>query len=513
MPTKTDSEGEQGGNEEDEVSGNDEDQDDGDDSSEEFEDEVDEKEQTNDPNEPHEEYEPTKGGSSTRLSDPEGESWKDRNMSPLIFCVCCCFCLIIMVILLGILIPRHLKKDDDSSSPVTIDVPTEAPNQAPFNPVSFPTPPPAELTPSAGRPPTLFPTISPAPSGSPITEPTPKPTDYPTIAPTISASPTKSIPDQLGILADQDTTVYLDGFYVGETYGQDQTFLVQHGLAAKQEVPDAVALLTFPLDEVPAFDRLGSTKKNAVLRLHHEPTEPARGSATYTVVRLPGTRMKVEFLHGYIFQLPEDGGDGVIVGPEFIVNPDTTVVDINVTSLLFDGDDDHQLFLMLQDRGPEQPEGGDRFYSREHPELKPVLLIDFQGGNAAQITVNTTDLPAEEGVDGEMAPSEPPREGSGNPSGPPNEGGAVEIAPTKSPGDDGPDASTSSPGSDSTESDVGDSISTNAPSSLFSGNETVLFDETNTTAAVLNQTGAENVDNLTISGSPQTVRRRILSRN
>jgi hypothetical protein len=39
---------------------------------------------------------------------------------------------------------------------------------------------------------------------------------------------------------------------------------------------------------------------------------------------------------------------------------------------------------MLQDRGPERLEGGDRFYTRESP-TPPQLLIDFQGGNAADL--------------------------------------------------------------------------------------------------------------------------------
>jgi hypothetical protein len=462
MPTQREDaygEGKQENDVDDEDSYNNKDQDYNDDDGGGFEDDLDEKEPMYDPSEPYEKYEPTKGTRSTRLSEPGEESWRDHNLSPLILCVCCCLCLIIVAILLGVLVPRHLKKDDESSSTFTIDVPTEAPNQAPFNPVSFPTPPPAELTPSAGLPPTLLPTISPAPSGSPITEPTPKPSDYPTIAPSISTAPTKSIPEQLSILADQDTTVYMDGFYVGESYGQDPTFLVQHGLAAKEEVPTAVALLTFPLDDVPAFDRLGSTKKNAVLRLYHEPTEPARGSATYTVVRMPGTRMKVEFLHGYIFQLPEDGSEGVKIGPEFSVNPDTTLVDIDITSLLFDSEDDHQLYLMLEDRGPEQPEGGDRFYSREHSEFKPMLLIDLLGGNAAEIVTNTTVPTGDEWVSGELAPSEPPREGQFGdlaPSEPPRDGEMGEFAPTIMPRDDEPYIGTSRPRMNSTDFVVGD---------------------------------------------------------
>lgn len=470
------------------VEDDDEDNDEDDDNEEveEFEDEADEKEPMYDSNDPYQEYEPTKQPSSTRLSTQDEESWRDRNMAPIIACICCCLCLIIVAILLGILLPRHLNKDNDPSS-FTIDVPTEAPVQAPFTPVTFPTPPPVELTPSAKPPPTPYPTVSPAPTAPPIAEPTPKPTDYPTIAPSMSPAPTKSIPDKLVIVADQDTTVYLDGFYIGESYGRDPTFLVQHGLAAKEEVPNAVGLLTFPLDDVPAFDRLGNTKKNAILRLNHEPTEPESGSATYTVVRMPGTPMKVEFLHGYIFKPPEDGEEGAVVGPEFTVNPDTTVVDIDITSLLFDAEDDHQLYLMIQDRGPEQPEGGDRFYSREHPDLKPQLLIDFQGGNAADVVMDVT-ADEQEG-DGEVAPSEPSQEG--------DETGAQ--APSEPPREGDTDIGALNSDGNSTESDV------------FMRNETDdVFDDTNATVPSLNETtGDEGVDDLSTTAAPSpAVRRR-----
>ncbi|KAG7340912.1 hypothetical protein IV203_024455 [Nitzschia inconspicua] len=409
--------GEENEEEDDDNDDEDDDDDDEDDDGEEeeFEDETDEQEPIYDPNNGDEYQQPTKGNGvgTTRLSEQqEGDSsWRERNMAPLIACVFCCLCLIIVAVLLGVLLPKHLNKNNgDSSNTATIDVPTDAPVQAPFNPVDFPTPPPGDLTPSARPPPTLFPTVSPAPTSLPVEDPTPKPTDYPTVAPTISPAPTKSIPDQLGIIADQDTTVYLDGFYIGESYGQDPTFLIQNGPAGVQEVPDAVALLTFPLDDVPSFDRLTNIKKNAILRLNHEPVEESRGPATYTIVRMPGTPMRVEFLHGYIFKPPDDGTVGVTVGPEFTVNPDTTVVDIDVTSLLFEAsEDDFQLYLMIQDRGAEKPNGGHRFYSREHADLKPQLLIDFQGGNAADVVVtdDNSNVDGTETGDGDTAAPSP----------------------------------------------------------------------------------------------------------
>jgi hypothetical protein len=100
--------------------------------------------------------------------------------------------------------------------------------------------------------------------------------------------------------------------------------------------------------------------------------------------------MAVESLHGYFFKPPVDGDDevipeGVVVGPTFGVNPDDVVINIDVTSLLFDNNpEEEQLYIMIQDRGPEREQGGDRFYTREST-TPPQLLIDFTGGDAADI--------------------------------------------------------------------------------------------------------------------------------
>jgi hypothetical protein len=194
----------------------------------------------------------------------------------------------------------------------------------------------------------------------------------------------------MGLIPDQDTTVFQDGFNVGEAYGTDETFLVQHGVKGDQAIPTAIALMTFPMADVPAFDRLDGLSKNAILRLFHEVTPVERGEATYTIVRLPETNMAVETFHGLFFFPPkdEDQEPGYAVGPSFLVKPEDTVIDIDITSLLFDDNpNENQFFIMLQDRGDEQPEGGDRFYSRESVN-PPQLLIDFTGGDASTAVVS-----------------------------------------------------------------------------------------------------------------------------
>jgi hypothetical protein len=223
--------------------------------------------------------------------------------------------------------------------------------------------------------------------------PTLKPTEFPTKAPTISPAPTRSIPEVLSIVADQDTNVHLDGWKVGwDEFGTEDTMLVQHGVAGDDGMPNSVALITFPLDTVPSFDRLGSVRKSAVIRLTHQVSVAERGEQIYTVVRLPQTSMAVERFHGYMFKAPGDEvPEGVVVGPTFGVKPDDVIVNIDVTSLLFENHpDETQFFIMLQDRGPQRPEGGDRFYTRESP-TPPQLLIDFQGGNAADLNFDNTE--------------------------------------------------------------------------------------------------------------------------
>ena len=250
--------------------------------------------------------------------------------------------------------------------------------------------------------------------------PTIKPSPNPTKAPTISPAPSKSIPEVVGIVADQDTYVHLDGRKAGwDKFGTEDTMLVQHGVAGNDDSPNSVVLITFPLDTVPSFDRLGSVKKSAVIRLKHELSVAERGEQIYTVVRMPQTAMIVEGFHGDMFNAPGDEEnevipEGVVVGPTFGVNPDDDVINIDVTSLLFDNNpDETQFFIMIQDRGPEKPEGGDRFYTRESP-TPPQLLIDFQGGDAADLNFddteqdNATSSPESNSTTADEGPAETP---------------------------------------------------------------------------------------------------------
>jgi hypothetical protein len=169
------------------------------------------------------------------------------------------------------------------------------------------------------------------------------------------------------IIPFADTYVQRDGFTPFEAYGGEDTFLVQNGPAAVNEIPDVIGLLGFDLSSVPeSFTR-------AVLQLYHQPANRDRGAATLTLRALPPTPLAIETLHAGIFD-PEDG-EGIF-GPTFSVSPDDTIVQVDVTSLVGDNNPNNQLFLMVENRGAEQPRGaeGDRFFTRETND-PPQLII------------------------------------------------------------------------------------------------------------------------------------------
>jgi len=159
------------------------------------------------------------------------------------------------------------------------------------------------------------------------------------------------------------------------------TLLVQNGPIKNELLPDFVGLVTFPLKGVPQFSRMVGRQKSAILQLTHVVSTEERPLANYTIVRVPETLSVVEYFHGFYFALPEDDDDGVLVGPSFIVSPGDTVINIDILSLLYNYTLDEnrkatQLFLMIENRGPEQIEGGDRFYTRESL-TPPQLLLNF----------------------------------------------------------------------------------------------------------------------------------------
>jgi len=284
---------------------------------------------------------------------------------------CCCVILLVLGIVLGVIV---FKKDDKTIIIDDESIPTQpvvAPQSGPtFAPIDFPsfnvvaeTNPPEEET------------VSPRPTPTPTPEPTRPQTPSPTMTPTLSNAPTGIAPLQLVLTPDQDNFIFEDGFYDTEAQGTEDSMLVQHGLAAKQEVPDAFILFTFDITELPSPQSIINREKSAILELTHVISTVERESATYNILLLRSTPLHVESLFGQIVP------DFPIIaeGPSFDVAPADETIRIDITEMLF-GDGGHyegdQLFFKIENRGPEQAEGGDRFYSRESSD-PPKLLIDL----------------------------------------------------------------------------------------------------------------------------------------
>lgn len=318
-------------------------------------------------------YDYEKGESSERFKDEQTIKndywWEGREKLIAMILLCwCCLCLIIIAVVLGLVLGRNGDKKDVSSE--ILPAPTERPTFAP-QPL-----PPSSFTPSPteSMQPTILITLS----------PTIEPTRYPTVPPTVSFAPTKSIPENLTIIADQDTfTQYnISKEYQGEEYGLLDTFLVQKVPLKDEELADSIGLLSFPVEDVPLASRIEGRQNSAILRLTHAVVALERPPANYTIVRIPETKTKMEYWHGFYFDPPEDDEIGVKVGPEFQVNPFDTVIDIDVSSLFYnytlvENKRPKKVFFMIENRGPDQIEGGDRFYTRES-DTPPLLLLNFK---------------------------------------------------------------------------------------------------------------------------------------
>ena len=313
---------------------------------------------------------------SQRFSERGDEStkneywWEGREKLIASVLLCwCCFCTIIIAVVLGVVLGGKSRLSKNDANTGALAPPTPRPTLAP-QPL-----PPSSFTPS--------PTLSSEPTLGVTLSPTIEPTRFPTVPPTVSFAPTKTIPEFIEINADQDTfTQYnISKEFQGEEYGFQDTFLVQKVPLKDETMGDSIAIISFPLTKVPVFSRIQDREKSAVLRLKHEISTDERPPATYTIVRIPETRTRVEYWHGFYFEPPEDDEVGVKVGPEFEVSPTDDVIEIDVSSLFFnytlvDNKKPKRAFFMIENRGPDQVEGGDRFYARESG-TPPKLFLNF----------------------------------------------------------------------------------------------------------------------------------------
>lgn len=323
---------------------------------------------------------------------------RDANVGKKIVAAVCCCCICLITILVLILVLIVFKEDERVSS-------TGGPDfGAPTTPK--PTPRPTYPLPPALRPAnagnggepwlrfTEAPTISPYPTAIASSNPTIAPTKAPTGTPTISPAPTKKVPKEITIDAVDDTYIYVDGFFQYEAFGQEDSFLVQNGLAEYYEFADALGLIAFDLSELPTELQMADYSAQAILKLNHNPVAPqfnSRDAATIQIRKLVSTPMRIETIHGGM--LNKEPEASILGENSFTVGVNQASVQVDISDLLYPanftdtGYDKNQLFLMLINNGEEQgdpkwteiqfqDQAGDRFKSVESGQ-GPQLTVTY----------------------------------------------------------------------------------------------------------------------------------------
>ena len=331
--------------------------------------------------------------------EPVGDEDKEKNReatkNTLIACFLCCICLILVAsaIALGVVFSKGSNAVESST---LAPVPTPAPSATP----QLLTNAPGQRLPTLAPWPTPAPTVSPAPTNVTTEFPSFFPTLAPSMSPTISLEPTKAVPPELTIIPEEDTFINIGGFRPGDAQGTEETLLVQNGPPTVNEVPDAYALLLFSLEDLPQPWRITDRQPQAILRLTQviRPDFQKVAPSNLTVVRLPSTPLAVETLTGMMFA-PYDG----IPGPSFIVNSTQRHIEVDVTSLIFDQPPfvptrrqlqgkESQFFIMIENQGEDQADGGNRFESRESSN-PPELYIGLFKPGAPRPTLSPTPSP------------------------------------------------------------------------------------------------------------------------
>lgn len=333
------------------------------------------------------------GKSKTKLSkfndeEPTDENDSRRRIFFIAAAVCCCILLIaILGLVLGLTLGNKDDNDDGSASNSAnggSGVTDENGNPI-ASPVSIPTQAPVPLPPSVIA---ELPTPTEAPVDAPPTEaPAPTPTRAPVPTPAPIPQPTSELEPTANLFVlfpTADSTVYLDGFdsVKFSSYGDDETFVVQNGAPEVNEVPDAVGLILFNLDDIDSSIPLGTVQSYS-LRLYHKPHTRRTQTYPIRVRRLPFTNLRVDNLSVQTFNPPDDVGiPGAIVN----VGPSDTILEWDITDLvnINEGDlgagdrDPMQIFLMMEAVGPDQERGtqGDEFFTIETRD-PPQLLVRY----------------------------------------------------------------------------------------------------------------------------------------
>jgi len=334
------------------------------------------------------------------IKKQEKRDERDSNLGKRVVAAVCCCCICIITIIILILLLVVFKEEDAKSSSGggsrTGNAPTTPkPTPRPTYPV-----PPA-LKPHNMNRPDVFtpwiretdaPTVSPRPTAVASDHPTIRPTRTPTPKPTISPAPTRKLQPFIEVPADADTYIFVDGFFQYEAYGNEDSFLVQNGLAEYYEFADAVGLISFDMSDLPKAAQVSGLNPKVMLRLEHLEVAPqfaGRGSSVLQVRKLVSTPMRVDTIHGGMLNKEPEGS--VLGENTFTVAEAAGSVKVDISDLLYPADfagyDRNQFFLMVINNSTEQgdPEwtekqfadqAGDRFKSVETGS-GPVLEITY----------------------------------------------------------------------------------------------------------------------------------------
>jgi len=234
--------------------------------------------------------------------------------------------------------------------------PTMHPTKMPSIPTYKPTREHPTIKNPTGKPPSMIST----PENRPVAAPTPV--------------PTFTLQNNYTLTATQDTYIYTKGALVINTFGREDTLLVQTGKSRDSTSPTAISLLIFDTKSIPDFSVLPGKDRKATLKLQHKPlklNDQSREAAKITVARMDSTPTKIESISGSDYTLPKTWD-----GPTKVVDVDATEVLFDISDIYFNTnfDSENQLYLVLEARDQEQ-EVGDKFFSRES-DTPPQLILN-----------------------------------------------------------------------------------------------------------------------------------------
>jgi hypothetical protein len=289
-------------------------------------------------------------------------------------------CLLLVAIILGLGLGLGLRDKDDDETPA----PTAAP------------------TPNVTAPPTAAtPTI--APTG-----------ENQTMAPTNGEAL-----DEVIVMASADTTIYVDGQFQGDNFGERDTMLVQGGQSGDPDLPTAYALVQFDLNRT-ELAMLEEPVEIEFCLEHVVSAVDIERVVTYAACLLPFSSPVSEYTGSNItFSVPADCINGITV--TFDISPADEMFCIPATELVLGGAssgtdsditvrrlrgwyqnsnrkllsvDDVLVLAMFNLMQSDQP--GDEFYTSNDPDGR-VPMVEFTSlGNATDFPTETMEPNATE---------------------------------------------------------------------------------------------------------------------